>query len=236
MGMRGYRLFQGLLMAGLGFFLLGRVWDGRILLYLNQRFVWLVVLAGLMLLGMAQVVLQSRPAVGQELERRSAWGLVWLLLPLAVGVMIPARPLSQEMVDVRGIQTQPLMLRSDAQTQRMELPSTQWSVLNWTQAFRLDAEKQIGQDVDVTGFVFHDSMLAADQMMVGRFAITCCVADAAAVGVVVQSPLAASFAQGDWVRVSGRVIWVEVNGELQAGFEAQMIEKVEAPEQPYLFP
>ena len=70
MSLRGYRLFQGLLMALLGLFLLSRLRDGRILLYLNQRFVWLVLLAALVLLGMAQVVLQARPGL-REIGRAS---------------------------------------------------------------------------------------------------------------------------------------------------------------------
>ncbi|MCA1954434.1 MAG: TIGR03943 family protein [Anaerolinea sp.] len=236
MSLRGYRLFQGLLMALLGLFLLSRLRDGRILLYLNQRFVWLVLLAALVLLGMAQVVLQARPGLREETERRSPMGLVWLALPLAIGVLIPARSLTQEIVAVRGMQTQPIVLRANVPARPVTIPTTQWSILDWIQAFRDAPDDQVGKAVDVTGFVFRDSSLRADQMIVGRFAITCCVADASAVGVVVHSEQAASFAQGEWVRVQGRVSWQDVNGEAQLGFEAETIERMDAPEQPYLFP
>ena len=51
-----YTTFQGLITAGLGFWLLLRVWDGTILFYINQRFVLLVLLAALGLLLLAQPI------------------------------------------------------------------------------------------------------------------------------------------------------------------------------------
>jgi uncharacterized repeat protein (TIGR03943 family) len=236
MSLRTYRLFQGLLMAFLGLFLLNRLWDGRILFYLNQRFIWLVLLAALGLLAMAQVVLQERARGAAEAEHRSPMGLVWLVLPLALGVLIPARPLTQEMVTVRGMQTQPLLLRAGAPARQVTIPTTQWSILDWTQAFVTAPDEQVGRAVDVVGFVFRDPSLRSDQIIVGRFAITCCVADASAVGVVVQSDQVASFVEGEWVRVQGQVGWLDVNGESQLGFMADTIDRMDIPEQPYLFP
>jgi hypothetical protein len=37
MSLRAYRTFQGLVLAALGLFLLSKLWDGSVLLYINQR-------------------------------------------------------------------------------------------------------------------------------------------------------------------------------------------------------
>jgi hypothetical protein len=60
MSLRAYRTFQGLVLAALGLFLLSKLWDGSVLLYINQRFVWLVVFAAIGLVILSQVILQNR--------------------------------------------------------------------------------------------------------------------------------------------------------------------------------
>ena len=61
---RRYRAFQALLLALTGFFLLERVWSGKILLYINQRYVLLVLLAAVGLIILAQVVFEERKKEG----------------------------------------------------------------------------------------------------------------------------------------------------------------------------
>jgi hypothetical protein len=45
----------------LGIFLLSKVMDGRVLFYISQRFVLLVLLGAVGLIGLAQLVLRERP-------------------------------------------------------------------------------------------------------------------------------------------------------------------------------
>src|SRR5512147_123580 len=60
MSMRAYRTFQALVLALLAIYLLERVGDGRILLYINRRYVFLAMGAALLLMVVAQAVLRSR--------------------------------------------------------------------------------------------------------------------------------------------------------------------------------
>lgn len=96
MDTRAYRTYQALLLAGLAVFLLWKVVDGDILLYLHQRFVLLIVLAALALLALAQWALRSRSAAGHSPEFTSAGSsarahlLLWLALPLLAGILLPA--------------------------------------------------------------------------------------------------------------------------------------------------
>ena len=131
--MRAYRTFQALVLAGLGFFILERVWSGQVLFYINSRSVWIVLIAGVVLVGLAQIVFQARLAHPQtEAEspehthaRPGLGNLFLLLIPLLVGLLVPTRPLSTGVLANRG---NPFHSRFDAfeperRHQRADRPS-----------------------------------------------------------------------------------------------------------------
>ena len=227
------------------------------MLYLYQRFVILVLLAGLGLVALSQVVLREKTAAAHdhdeheepdagncgsavhEERQASGWNLWWLAFPLLLGILLPARPLGSSMIANRGINVDaPLTMRGGDSLVALELPSAERSVLDWIRAFNYagDPYAFAGQPADVTGFVYHDLRLPEGQFMVGRFAVTCCVADALAVGMVVAWPGAGDLPDNDWVRVRGRVQVTHLDGQALPMIEAESVESVPEPQQPYLFP
>jgi len=252
MNLRTYRTLQALILAGLGIFFLIRIGDGRILLYINQRFVFLVLLGAIGLLAIAQVVLRSRPSVEQEdhaheehdngdhaHENRSGLALWVIALPLLVGVLLPARPLGSLAAAMRGMNTNaPLSAGASTGVQVADLPSDQRTVLDWLRLFEQtpDLTSLSGQSADVTGFIYHDIRLEGGQFMVARFSLTCCVADATAIGMVVDWPEAGKLPDNQWVRVRGPVETGQVEGKIVPRIRAQSVELIPQPEQPYLFP
>ena len=72
-------------------------------------------------------------------------------------------------------------------------------MLDWFNQLRTAADPVndlAGQQATVTGFVFRDERFAADQFMVTRYAVSCCVADASIVGLVVDWPEAKAVGAG----------------------------------------
>ncbi|MBI4926478.1 MAG: TIGR03943 family protein [Anaerolineae bacterium] len=254
MSTRTYRTFQALIFGALGIFLLARILEGKILLYINQRFVFLVLAGALGFMLIAQVLLASRPGVeahdhehdhdhnhdhDHDHGKRSGAGLWLVALPLLIGLLVPARPLSTAAVDVRGMNADaPLSVRNGEGSAVLDIPSTQWSVLDWIRAFNYSEDLSAfeGKEVDVTGFVYHDIRLMEQQFMVGRFSLTCCVADATALGMVVNWPEASNLADNGWVRVRGVVRAAQLEGKWVPHVDAETVEIVPEPEQPYLFP
>jgi uncharacterized repeat protein (TIGR03943 family) len=120
----------------------------------------------------------------------------------------------------------------------MRLESNNRTVLDWVEAMNSnpDASALDGQSADVIGFVYHDPRLAANQFIVARFAITCCVADAMAIGIVVESPRALELKSDSWVNVKGDFKAGNVNGQATPVLLANDILPVQQPEQPYLYP
>ncbi len=252
MTLRSYRTFQALLLAALGLFLLDKVWSGAVLLYINRRFVLLVMLAGLLCVALAQVVLRARPAVGEEdgsdlpadivdhehaHPRPSGANLLWLLIPVVLGFLIPARPLGANALATRGVNTSaPLTVAAGQTANTLALPAADRTVLDWIRVFRStgDLRTLAGQAVNVTGFVFHDPALPDRRFLVGRFTITCCVADAAALGMTVDWAGAGELRENSWVRVRGEIALDEDTREPY--IRATHVETIPEPDNPYLYP
>ncbi|MGQ9814144.1 MAG: TIGR03943 family putative permease subunit, partial [Candidatus Roseilinea sp.] len=94
----------------------------------------------------------------------------------------------------------------------------------------------VGQEVDVIGFVYRDPRNASNQFWVSRFVVSCCVADASAIGLLVQADQASTLTLDSWVRVTGRLGLGEFAGERLPVIVPDTIEPTEQPEHPYLYP
>lgn len=245
MSQRSFRTFQALLLGALGIFLFSKVMDGRVLLYINQRFVLLVLLGALVLIFLAQLVLRERPAQdmdeleehhdhGHEHDHRSGWGLFLLALPLLIGLLVPERPLGAQALSTRGVN----VFAVGGTSGRLGLPSEQRSILDWLREAADDPSgaAYAGQPADVTGFVFYDPRLGEDQFMIGRFTIACCVADASALGLAAQAAGAENLPANTWVRVRGVMDSTVLDGRTVPLILADSVEEIPEPEQPYLFP
>lgn len=72
-------------------------------------------------------------------------------------------------------------------------------------------------------------------LWLARFTLTCCVADAAAIGMIVRWPAAAELATNGWVRVQGPVQLGELEGRRMPVIEAHSVEAVPPPDRPYIY-
>ena len=90
--------------------------------------------------------------------------------------------------------------------------------------------QRAGEDVTFVGFVNRDAGMPADEFILTRFLISCCVADALSVEVRVAGAPPGELKQDQWVRVEGKLypLGREVIVDLTE------ITKVSRPEQPYL--
>jgi len=245
---RRYRAFQALLLALTGFFLLERVWSGKILLYINQRYVLLVLLAAVGLIILAQVVLEERkkeaaeaqaPGVTQHAGHLSAANLAWLAIPLLVGVVIPARSLGTSALAARGVEiSSPFNLQGTSGAAALERPATQRTLLDWIRAFHAASDPAAlnGEAVDVIGFVYHDPRLKPEQFLIGRYTVACCIADASAIGISVNWAAAAGLQNNQWVRVQGKLSAGQMDGKQVPVIDAAEVSLITEPDLPYLFP
>src|SRR5690606_36686188 len=117
------------------------------------------------------------------------WPQAILSLPLVLGFLEPAHPFDSTATDTRGQTTQSLVGVGGQVAVQLDQPSDQRNVLDWVRAFNYATDPVIyeGEQADVVGFLYQDARLPEGQFLVGCFAVSCCVADAFAVGMIVQS-------------------------------------------------
>ncbi|WP_026567127.1 TIGR03943 family putative permease subunit [Bacillus sp. UNC41MFS5] len=92
----------------------------------------------------------------------------------------------------------------------------------------------IGKTVTTKGFVYREKEFMQNQIIVARFGITCCVADATVYGMMVNGEVAA-LPKDKWVQVTGKIGQTQFNGETIPVIKINQLSKITAPQQPYVF-
>lgn len=169
----------------------------------------------------------------------AVWPVIIVAIPLLLGVLMPAKPLGANAIDARGIDTDfSSVSLSNSSSKSLTIVPSERNVLDWARAFASSTNPAEfnGQEANVVGFVYRDGRFDDGHFMVARFTLTCCVADALAIGVVVRNPEdATSFATDSWVKIEGYFQETEFDGNLIPVLFAEKITPVEQPDQPYLY-
>jgi putative membrane protein len=232
------------LLAG---FFIQKYLSGNLFDYISPRFAWLAVLGAVLFAVMAISFINSKPDHYEEdlhheddhphEHNVTKWPVILVSVPLVLGIFVPSRPLGASQVANQGISTDISAPSADLQTSLKIIPA-QRNVLDWVRAIGAnpDPAAMNEQQVDVIGFVYRDVRFTNDQFMVARYAISCCVADARAMGLVVQTDAASQYATGVWVRVQGHFIAGALDNNPMPVIKVDSIVSVDQPAQPYLYP
>jgi len=243
-----YRSLQAFVLLTIALFLAVKLMSGKLDLYINLRFAPLTVFA-IIVLALMIYALVRRPKdkfhqdehhdhQHEHIHSMSFSALVFLLIPILIGVLIPARPLDAAAASTRGVNVSAPIVSSASQTLSFESAADQRNVLDWIRIFKsgTDVTTYLGETANVIGFVYKDQRLAENQFLVSRFVITCCAADGFAIGIVVNWDQASTLDENTWVNVKGAVKSYQLEDQPVPLIEADSVEIVEEPPQPYLFP
>jgi putative membrane protein len=257
---KAQRWTQVVILGATGLYFTYNLASGNIASYISNTFIWLSwMAAGLLLVlsALTAVTLIWQPVTWRDHHdpdhdhlthaHRSAgsirtWvGLGIVALPVMLGVVVPSKPLDSRAVD--GQVASDLSSINASSSARIDVAPQDRNVLDWLRAFSAEADPAAlnGQAADVVGFVYRGARFdEATQFMVARFVISCCVADAQAIGLIVEWPLADTLHEDSWVRVWGRFEVRESNGVLAPWLVAyegdQGVQFVDQPDNPYLYP
>ncbi len=236
------------ILIGLGLYFAYNIISGNLSNYINLRFGWLSYVAAALffLLGgfSAYTLLRSRGEHahdhehGDHLHSAPSWGMIAVVAaPLVLGTLVPSRPLGAEAVGGIALNAAASQVSTGSVTMFTINPENR-NVLDWLRVFNQtdDYGTLNNQPVDIIGFVYREPDFGADQFMTARFTISCCVADANAIGLPVVWADTASLPQGEWVHVRGMMQEGEFRGEPTALVHANSVEIIEAPQNPYLYP
>jgi len=246
MSKRRYRSWQALLLLALFLFFLGKVINNQLSWYINLRFlalteigiVFLAILAQRLFME-ARLSRENKQSEEHDHDHTPAPANLWvMLIPLLIGILIPAKPLDSSAVSAKGLTTSSALIGSQSSSKLFETESEQRNVLDWVKLFYFekDLNPYIGQQASVVGFVYLDDRLPEGQFFVSRFIISCCAADGYAVGMIVNAPNTTSLKKDSWVKVSGPVEAVPFDNGISPLIRAEVVESVSQPDQPYLYP
>lgn len=225
-------------MLGMGLYLGALILTNRLSNYINLQFGWLTVLSAILLIGMGLWSLwqMRRPTTfGTGHLPIQLSSLFVLAIPLLLGIAVPSQPLSASAI-TGGVSLNPV---GGSTVQSYVKPPLERNILEWLREFSNTDNPAAfdGLEVDVVGFIYREPEMEANQFMVARFTMSCCVADAFAIGlpIEVEDESAASLADGTWIRVRGMLKAGTFNGEAVPIVTPTVIEPIDMPEQPYLY-
>jgi uncharacterized repeat protein (TIGR03943 family) len=212
--------------AGLFWFLMAA---GRTSLYLSSRTAWLVPLGAVLATVAALGRLASaRVRDPQPLGNRETWMLGVIVLPVVLLLTLPPATLGSYAVNRRsnssGIGSSARIVSGPIDL--VDVAAAR-AVVDAEAALRARA----GERVTIEGFVTEEPG-EADRFQLTRFVITCCVADATISYVTVVDAPPGGFETDEWVRVTGPIYPLGSDILVQA----ESIEPIDPPEEPYLTP
>jgi uncharacterized repeat protein (TIGR03943 family) len=208
------------LLGGYGIFILSLFVRNVMTWYINPAYVWSTTLAGAVLVGIGAVGLARRQAptcescgtdcdcgCGETSPR--IWTYALLSLPLALALIFPPRGLAAFSAIERGPQIAGVnAVHGLGAMHRVSLSvdTRSFSMQDWVGALSADPNPRDykGKPVRVSGMILHASAsVPAGYVMVMRYLVTCCIADARPVGVIVKDTSHGALRDNQWVTVTG---------------------------------
>lgn len=226
------------ILLGMGLYFGWLLISGNLNYYINQRFAWLVVVGAAVFVLLALVNIYSSLSADAGCRHQHfqiGWDILLIAaLPLLLALSIPSRSLGIEAVN-GGISLNPVGVASQSALQRSPLDR---NILDWLREFERASTPAAfnGAAADVIGFVYREPGFAENSFMLSRFTMSCCVADAFAIGMPVSAPDAADFEAGVWLRARGKLAADDFAGDYLPVLFADSLEPIAEPQQPYLYP
>ncbi|WP_009632486.1 TIGR03943 family putative permease subunit [Synechocystis sp. PCC 7509] len=220
-----------------------RYWHtGKLSLLIHRDYFWLVIAGGI---GLS--IVSSLKAL-DLLRRKNLFqtqhitlfppGLSSaLLLGTAIlGLVITPRAFASQTALQRGVTEVLQATRSQPQAFRSSVRSDERSLIDWVRTLNIYPEPDAysGQKVKIQGFVIHPSELPSEYLLLSRFVITCCAADAYPVGLPVKlNQNRQAYPQDSWFEVEGEMITQDLQNKRQLTIQASSLKPIQEPQNPY---
>ncbi|MFK2824503.1 TIGR03943 family protein [Bacillus sp. B190/17] len=99
-----------------------------------------------------------------------------------------------------------------------------------------DPEKYTGRTVKLTGFVYKEKGLQANQVVIARFLITHCVADASLIGFLTELDEGQAVKEDTWLEIEATVKVTLYNNEKWPILKMTSWKEIAEPNEPYVYP
>ncbi len=227
------RIAGGLVLAAWATLFWWLLFTGRENLYLSTRTSW-VVPVGAALLSAASLgrLASARVRSPDPLRTREAWVMGLMVVPVILVMSLPAATLGQFSVGKRTSFAAGGLATAVGDIGTGDLTLIDVAAGQTSKEGEAALGRRAGETVDFVGFVTRYADTPADEFLLTRYIITCCVADATIAQVRVVNVPPGEFQANDWVEVTGPIYPLGREVIVQA----TAVVKVDTPSKPYLTP
>lgn len=212
--------------AGVFWFLLV---TSRWTLYLSSRIFWVIPVGAVILTAAALGrLLTARTERPEPLVARDTWGLALILIPVLAVLVLPPAALGSYAASRRSVSAGFVGSAGDPSSGEVTLVDVAGAM--WSQDAADALTERAGSQVSFVGFVVRNEGSPADEFVLTRFLVSCCVADALSVQVRVVGAPPGAFEEDEWVRVRGTLYPLPE----EVVVDAASVEPVPRPAHPYL--
>lgn len=241
-------------LAAWGILMLKYWLNGQLSLLIHPNYFGMVVTTGIALLLLAALrVFQLFNQIRQRASRKAitmpvaqhislfppGWSNVLLIAAAILGLIVTPKVFASQTAIQRGVTESVGMTRSQPQAFRSASKPEDRSLIEWVRTLNVYPEPDAykGQSVKVQGFAVHPQELPSQYLMISRFVITCCAADAYPVGLPVKlTENRSAYPVDQWFEVQGKMITDTLNGKRQLTIEANSpLKKINPPANPYYY-
>lgn len=222
-----------LLFASYSYLLFVLWWQKKLSLFLHPDFIPLA-FAAAVVLGILTIALFFQRH--SHVQAIVVWRWLVLLLPVVVVSFIPLRPLSSSTALTRGANSGVLSIGRKVNAMQFASNPAKRSLYQWVIALNANPEPSHydGQPVNIKGFILHDPAIPGDQVLLARFIVTCCAADARVLSLPIQKTPALDGAKDDqWFEIKGKMKVVEQAEQRILVVQPESATQIAEPDDPY---
>jgi uncharacterized repeat protein (TIGR03943 family) len=190
-------------------------------------------------------------------EHRSNPVSLLLVVPVVLGLLVPTQALGASMMN-NGLQALPKVdlskvPRSEDAKYVPKPPKpeegSELSLYDVAENILIAPEYYFNRSFKFTGFVYHPDGWPSNRMILTRYLITCCVADATPIGITVETKDAAKYKNNSWVEIDGTILTEKIpqldNIDATSWYNgypdkpvvfAHSIKQIKEPKDPYIYP
>jgi len=220
--------------------------SGKLGLLIHPNYFGLSIAAGFVLLAISsfniiRMAKQQRQTDAREQHQTLLPPLLMsgiLLFAAVVGFLVAPKPFVSDTAIQRGLQDSAIVTRVRPQSFRVNRSSESRSLIDWIRTLDVypEPDAYADQKVSVDGFAVYTKNLPQGYLTLTRFVITCCAADAYPVGLPVKFTQPKSEVSADgWFKIQGKMITETLNGKRQAVIQANAIQPIPEPKNPYAY-
>jgi uncharacterized repeat protein (TIGR03943 family) len=225
-----------------GILLLKYAIDGTLYILIHPSYYLLVTVTGgcLLAIGFFQSwrLLRGKIATAEQHSSLLPAGAAsMLLLGTAIaGLIITPKLFTSNAAIQRGVSAESVTVTRSQKAFKTNVKPESRTLVDWkrTLANYPEPDAYLGQTANINGFVIYPKELPANYLLLSRFVITCCAADAYPVSLPVKIVGdRQTYPQDSWLQVKGKASVETISGNRQLVIAATDLQPIPVPKNPY---